>query len=195
MIGTRGMSLALAIALAGCGAQERATQPADGTATSAGNEVGAANAGAGGAAQQAVATIQTAQGQLAGVARASAAEGGVRLALSVENLPPGPHGAHVHTAGRCDAPAFESAGGHWNPTNAKHGLENPQGQHAGDMPNLTVGPDGRGTLEYVLKGGSIDGLFDADGAALVIHAGADDQRTDPSGNSGGRIACGVFRAG
>lgn len=187
------IAAALTLGLAGCGSPGAQNQ---GEATpTAGNEAGAGMNETGGTSQRAMATLQTAQGAAAGSVTASAADGGVRVALNVEGLPPGEHGAHVHTTGRCDAPAFESAGGHWNPTNAQHGLEDPDGQHAGDMPNLTVGPDGRGTLEYALLGGSFEGLLDGDGSALVIHASADDQRTDPSGDSGDRIACGVFQPG
>jgi Cu-Zn family superoxide dismutase len=96
--------------------------------------------------------------------------------------------------GRCDAPDFTSAGGHWNPTQKKHGTMNPQGPHQGDLPNLVIGSDGRGTIGAVIPGATLAGLLDADGAAMVIHAGPDDLMTDPSGNSGGRIACGVFQA-
>ena len=89
---------------------------------------------------------------------------------------------------------FESAGGHWNPGSTQHGLENPKGAHAGDMPNLTAADDGTGSLTFTLKGGTMAQLLDADGSAFVVHAGQDDQKTDPSGNSGDRIACGVFAA-
>lgn len=177
----------LAVGLAGCGGQE--TAGADNDAAAAASAGGMA---ADAAPRRAIASLQTAQGAPAGTATATVAEGGIQVALNVEGLPPGPHGAHVHMTGRCDAPAFESAGGHWNPTDAQHGLEAPPGQHAGDMPNLTVGADGRGSLQYTFQGGSFDGLLDGDGSAMMIHAGADDQRTDPSGDSGGRIACGVF---
>lgn len=122
---------------------------------------------------------------------------GIRVQVSAMNMAPGAYGAHVHTTGRCDPPGFESAGGHWNPTNQEHGKDNPQGMHKGDLPNLMVGTNGRGTMEINIPGVSLAGaghrLMDADGAALVIHASADDYRTDPSGNSGARIACGVFR--
>ena len=174
----------LTFALAGCGSPET-TEPAEAPAP----------APAPAEAARAVAMLQTADGTAAGSAAASAAGDQVMVSLTVEGLPPGEHGVHVHTTGRCDAPTFESAGGHWNPANQQHGLEDPQGQHAGDMPNLTVGQDGRGTLEYQLEGGGFDGLFDADGSAFVVHAGVDDQRTDPSGDSGDRIACGVFERG
>ena len=110
-------------------------------------------------------------------------------------VPPGAHGAHVHTVGRCDPLGFESAGGHWNPTGAKHGANNPAGPHLGDLPNMTVGADGRGTVSFTVPGATMDGLLDADGATMMVHANADDLVTDPSGNSGGRIACGVFQAG
>ena len=181
----------LTLALAGCGSPE----PADEAAQEAPPATTADPAG-GATAARAVAMLRTADGAAAGSATATAgADGQVVVALSVQGLPPGQHGVHVHMTGRCDAPTFESAGGHWNPTNATHGLEDPAGQHAGDMPNLTVGADGAGTLEYRLVGGAFDGLLDADGSAFVVHAGADDQRTDPSGDSGDRIACGVFERG
>jgi Cu-Zn family superoxide dismutase len=96
--------------------------------------------------------------------------------------------------GKCDPPDFASAGGHWNPTGHQHGMKNPAGPHAGDMPNLDVGSDGRGHLVFTLPGGTYEGLMDEDGAAIVVHAKPDDLTTDPSGNSGGRIACGVFGA-
>jgi superoxide dismutase, Cu-Zn family len=108
------------------------------------------------------------------------------------NMPQGTYAAHVHTTGRCDAPDFTTAGSHWNPTASQHGKDNPQGMHKGDLPNLLVGTDGRGTLEYTIAGADVGAMLDADGASIVIHTGADDYRTDPSGNSGGRMACGVF---
>src|SRR5690606_15077404 len=155
----------------------------------------AATAAATETAVQAIARLQTAEGQPAGTATASEGIGGVRIMVNAEGLPPGEHGVHVHTIGACEAPAFESAGGHWKPTAQQHGLEDPAGQHAGDMPNLTVAEDGAGSLEYQLVGGTFAELIDADGAAFVVHADPDDQMTDPSGNSGTRIACGVFNAG
>ena len=154
----------------------------------------ASNDGPQGQARQSTAELRTAEGSAAGTATARSVDGGILVALTVEGLPPGQHGVHVHMVGSCGAPSFESAGSHWNPTNRQHGLETPAGQHAGDMPNLLVDEGGRGTLEYRLEGGGFEGLLDDDGSALVVHASADDQRTDPSGNSGGRIACGVFDA-
>jgi len=144
---------------------------------------------------RATATLHTATGADAGRATATEVTGGVRFTLDVRGLPAGTHGAHIHTVGRCDAPDFATAGGHWNPTAAKHGSMNPQGPHEGDLPNLIVGSDGRGTVAAVVPGATLAALLDADGAAVVVHAGADDLMTDPSGNSGGRIACGVLTAG
>jgi Cu-Zn family superoxide dismutase len=144
----------------------------------------------------------TAQGALvdaAGAARGTVhlrqAGGDIALRIEATGLPPGPHGLHVHAVGRCDAPDFASAGGHWNPSARQHGRDNPMGQHAGDLPNLVIGPDGTGTLDATLPArtlaGAPDALLDGDGAAIVVHAGPDDMKTDPSGNSGGRIACAI----
>ncbi|SEN18532.1 superoxide dismutase, Cu-Zn family [Sphingomonas gellani] len=141
----------------------------------------------------ATAMLMTAAGTPAGKATVTEVAGGLRYTLDVQGLPPGTHGAHVHTTGRCDAPDFTTAGGHWNPTSMKHGSMNPAGPHQGDLPNLTVGNDGRGTLAATVPGQTMAGLLDADGAALVIHAGPDDLMTDPAGNSGERIACGVIQ--
>ena len=132
------------------------------------------------------------------VARATLAQAGrdsVRLTVDATRLPAGTHGTHLHEIGRCEGPAFTTAGGHLNPMARKHGLRNPQGPHLGDMPNLTVGANGQGRLETIVRGSLTPGrapLFDADGTALVVHAGADDMVTDPSGNSGARIACAVI---
>lgn len=115
---------------------------------------------------------------------------------TLRGLPPGTHGIHLHTVGRCEAP-FKTAGDHWNPTNKQHGTENPQGPHLGDLQNITVAADSSATVAVRTPGGTLRGanpLLDADGAALVVHANADDNRTDPTGNSGDRIACGVVRA-
>lgn len=136
-------------------------------------------------------------GRLVGSVRAAQEPGGVKVTIEGTALPLGPHGAHFHTIGDCDPPDFASAGSHWNPSGHLHGRQNPQGPHDGDLPNLLVGTDGRGTLEYLMPGASLSRgphpILDEDGTALVIHAAADDHRTDPSGNSGARIACGVIR--
>ncbi len=140
----------------------------------------------------AIARLRTAAGADVGRAVVSADAGRLRVAITAMAMPPGVHGVHVHTAGRCDAPDFATAGGHWNPGMTQHGTRNTAGPHAGDLPNLTIAADGTGSLSMMLPSGTIDGLFDADGSAFVVHAAADDLRTDPSGNSGARIACGVF---
>lgn len=123
--------------------------------------------------------------------------GVVHADLQLVGLPPGAHGIHFHAVGRCDGD-FTTAGAHYNPGARKHGLNAADGPHAGDAPNLTVGADGRArarfTTDRVTLTGGASTLADVDGTALVIHATADDQVTDPSGNSGARIACGVVRA-
>lgn len=141
----------------------------------------------------AAAALRTSAGAEAGRATATEVAGGVRFTADVTGLPPGTHGIHVHTVGACDAPDFTTAGPHWNPMATKHGTMNPQGPHKGDMPNLLVGADGRGTVAVTIPAAAIDTLLDTDGAAIVVHANPDDLMTDPSGNSGGRIACGVFQ--
>jgi Cu-Zn family superoxide dismutase len=106
------------------------------------------------------------------------------------------HAVHVHAVGKCDGPAFTSAGGHFNPTGKKHGHKSAEGAHAGDLPNMLIGKDGSGRFEAMTDGltllaGPLS-VFDADGSSLVIHAGADDYATDPAGNAGDRIACGLI---
>lgn len=145
--------------------------------------------------QRATAMLHNANGVDVGRATATEVAGGIRFTLDAKALTAGTHGSHIHMVGRCDAPDFTTAGGHWNPTGMKHGSMNPQGPHEGDLPNLIIGTDGRGTIGITIPGATMAGLLDADGAAFVVHAGADDLMTDPSGNSGGRIACGVFQAG
>lgn len=129
-------------------------------------------------------------GAAVGTIRLSDRDGSISLEGSLAGLPTGPLGIHLHGAGRCEPP-FESAGTHWNPGERKHGTENPGGPHQGDLPNLDVASNGAATLNFATPGGTLAELLDFDGAAVVVHAGADDMRTDPSGNSGNRIACGV----
>ena len=144
----------------------------------------------------AVVELTNTSGQSVGTARFTQAGNVVRILVEAKGLPPGPHGAHVHAVGKCDPPDFNSAGPHFNPTNKQHGALNPQGSHAGDLPNLTVGPDGTGrmetTTEQLSLGSGPSSVWDADGSALVVHANADDFKTDPTGNSGARVACGVL---
>jgi superoxide dismutase, Cu-Zn family len=128
-------------------------------------------------------------------------DGSSRLHLNVhvDGLTPGRHGIHLHAVGSCVGPSFASAGGHVNPLGAEHGLDNPNGAHGGDLPNLIVNVAGRGHLDATSDRATIGGgplsLLDADGSAVVIHANEDDQVTNPTGNSGARIACGVIEAG
>ncbi|MFY7835891.1 MAG: superoxide dismutase family protein [Novosphingobium sp.] len=141
------------------------------------------------------ATLLDASGKRIGEATLIANGGAIQLAAEVAGLSPGDHGIHLHTTGKCDAPGFTTAGGHLNPSAHKHGMMNAAGPHMGDLPNITVKPDGTGSILTDLTGQSEDlraAIFDADGSAIVVHAGPDDYKTDPAGNSGGRIACGVL---
>jgi superoxide dismutase, Cu-Zn family len=120
----------------------------------------------------------------------------VLIVVNVKGLPEGLHAVHIHAVGKCEGPAFTSAGGHFNPLGKKHGLKNPDGPHAGDLPDMYVNKDGIGRyetfMESVTFGAGQTSIFDADGSAVVVHATTDDNVTDPAGNSGDRIACGVI---
>lgn len=138
------------------------------------------------------------KGQEIGQALLSQAKDGVRIQLEAGQLPQGEHGFHVHQIGVCEPPDFKTAGNHFNPNMKHHGFENPEGPHAGDLPNLTVGADGKVKADVTaklltLEKGKPNSLLKSEGTALVIHEKADDYKTDPSGNSGARIACGVIR--
>ena len=151
------------------------------------------------AAPTAAAKLAAGDGAARGTASVTQAADGLHVLVKAIGVTPGIHAVHIHTTGQCTGPDFTSAGGHWNPTAHKHGKDNPAGPHMGDMPNMQAKPDGSGEIEYVVPGGAIsDGatpLLDADGAAIVIHAQADDYKSDPTGNAGGRVACGVLSVG
>ncbi|SEM73023.1 superoxide dismutase family protein [Lihuaxuella thermophila] len=147
----------------------------------------------------AFADLYDAKGQKIGTAQLKEAKNGVEIRLSASHLPPGKHGYHIHETGKCEAPDFKSAGGHFNPEQKKHGEHNPEGHHAGDLTNLTVSEDGQVNdtqiAEHVtLEKNKAVSLLKAGGTALVIHEKEDDLKTDPAGNSGKRIACGVIEA-
>ena len=143
----------------------------------------------------ATATIRDAAGTEVGTASLSQTQSGVLVSASLTGIGSGTHGMHVHEVGRCDAPAFTTAGSHFNPERKQHGYRNPAGAHAGDLPNVSPPPSGSLTFDVLLPNASLSGrnaLLDGDGASIVIHASADDYQTDPAGNSGSRIACGVI---
>jgi Cu-Zn family superoxide dismutase len=142
------------------------------------------------------AELRNAGGQTVATATLTQVGGALRVVIEAHGLPPGVKGVHIHAVGKCDPPDFTTAGSHFNPQGKQHGALNPQGPHAGDLPNLTIGADGKGRLESTTQLPTLasgpTSVFDADGSAIVIHAAPDDFKTDPTGNSGARIACGVI---
>lgn len=176
---------ASALTLAACN-----TEPAENAA--AVNAAMANNTTA--AAPSARADVAMADATPAGAATITEQDGGLKVSFMGQRLPIGPHAVHIHTTGTCEGPGFESAGSHWNPENKQHGTENPEGPHKGDLPNMTVAGNGTGSVLFTIPDATLATLLDADGAALVVHADPDDNVSDPAGNAGGRIACGVINA-
>ena len=141
--------------------------------------------------------LSDAKGQSIGTATLTADPGGVKITLAVKGLAAGDHAIHIHETAKCDGPDFKSAGGHFNPDHKKHGKDNPDGAHAGDMPNFTADAKGGSTASVVAPGVTMDdgphSVFTGGGTALVIHEKADDMKTDPAGAAGNRIACGLIK--
>jgi Cu-Zn family superoxide dismutase len=192
----KGLIIAVAFLQAACNSDERGTPDAAMTDTGAATAAGDVAVGVGTAADARTALLN-AQGDTVGTAILREVGETVRISITVSGLAQGEKGIHLHQVGSCEPPTFESAGGHFTPQGRQHGFDNPAGPHAGDLRNLNVGADGTGqqelTADLVTLGDGPNSIFDADGTALVIHAGPDDYRTDPSGQSGDRIACGVIR--
>lgn len=193
---TRSMLLALIAVLGAGSAFAQTDAPAD--AEGAAAETTQAEAAAAEIGATATASFKGVDGADHGTAALTQTNSGVLIRAELTGLPPGPHGFHFHTTGACEPP-FESAGGHVNPTNVKHGFLAEGGPHIGDLPNIDVPETGNATVEQLnafvsLSPDSGNTLLDEDGTSLLVHAGADDYKTDPSGESGDRIACGVVEA-
>ncbi|MGH9633103.1 MAG: superoxide dismutase family protein [Bryobacteraceae bacterium] len=182
-----GVATAVLLLVAACAPSPETTTKEDTAAEEKGGQLMAA------------AKLQNAKGEQVGTAtftQVAADAPGVQATVSIQNMEAGDHGLHIHEVGQCDAPDFKSAGDHFNPTNKEHGEHNPKGAHAGDLGNITIANDGTGTAEVMLEevtlGSGDNSLLRAGGTSVVFHAKPDDQKTNPSGNSGDRMACGVI---
>ena len=137
--------------------------------------------------------FKNAQGKEVGTVHIEHMPSATLLLIKLHDMPPGVHGIHIHSVGKCDPPSFDSAGPHYNPTKHEHGMKNPKGPHAGDLPNITIPADGKLETQIMIAGEQQwegeGGILDGDSASIVIHANPDDYLTDPAGNSGPRIAC------
>lgn len=191
-------SLAFVLALASCGAADDSEQMTPSQEVEKNNAVTRADDDMQTAPFIVLVDLKDAEGQTTGTAELEETDEGVKVHLKAEGLPAGSHGFHFHEAGVCEAPDFKTAGDHFNPDGKQHGLESEEGPHAGDLPNLEVGEDGKVDDEFTANNVTLEtdqsnSLLQDSGTALVIHALKDDGRTQPSGNSGDRIACGIIK--
>ena len=187
------LALATVVGLTACSKGDTGSDTTG--ATSIGPAAG--DSGAAAAAAGTTVAMRDASGRDLGTLTLSDVSGGIMIMGSLRGIAPGEHGVHLHMTGSCE-PTFEAAGGHWNPTTKEHGSQNPKGPHLGDLQNITVAADSSVSIHLTSPGGTLKGadmLLDADGAAVVVHATADDYKTNPSGNSGARIACGAAKGG
>lgn len=187
------VSLGIMLTLAGCGSSEEKESTEDKTVVEDSEETSSIESE--NAVEKITVNLKNIKGDEVGKVNLEETDGGVRILLDAANLPKGTHAIHIHETGACEKPDFESAGGHFNPTNASHGTEHEKGAHAGDLPNIEVAEDGTIKEELLAKGVTLkmdqeNTLFDSDGSALVIHEKADDYKSQPSGDAGDRIACG-----
>ena len=180
-----------ALALAACSGGEKADASKTDAAANAPTAPAAPKAT--GDVEVARATLNDAVGQAKGSVDILEGADGLLVRANLTGSP-GTYALHVHTVGKCDAPDFKTAEGHWNPENKQHGVDNPAGSHKGDMPNVTIAAAGKGTLEFRISGATKATLLDTDGAAFVMHEKPDDNKSDPAGNAGNRIACGIITA-
>jgi Cu-Zn family superoxide dismutase len=198
---TRHLSLSFLLLGVGCAGEDAAPVDSGAVTTAAPASAlppagdTAARAGAATSADSVLSVeMRDAAGRALGTLSLAESASGITVSGRLTGLPPGTHAIHLHTTGRCEPP-FTSAGGHWNPMNRQHGTENPRGPHLGDLPNVTAAADSAAAVQVTSPGGTLRGsnsALDADGVAVVVHAGADDYRTDPAGNAGDRIACGML---